>query len=139
MKRRKIRQIMASRKGHVPIEAAVAFLVLMGLLATALNSFQVVGRKDEADRIADALLETATYYGGFGSEFDQRVAQLKDEYFDFDVSCDATWFNQTYKRVQLGDPLSITITFTVKLTLFGTSIPITLPVYRTGASEKYWK
>lgn len=136
---KRIRQILTSRKGGIPIEAAVAVLVLMSLLATALSTFQVVGMKDEADRIADALLETATYYGGFGSEFDQRVAQLQAQYFDFEVSYDATWYNQTYKRVQLGDPLSITITFTATLHGFATSIPIKLPVHRSGASERYWK
>lgn len=136
---KRIRQILTSRKGGIPIEAAVAVLVLMSLLATALSTFQVVGMKDEADRIADALLETATYYGGFGSEFDQRVAQLQAQYFDFEVSYDATWYNHTYKRVQLGDPLSLTITITATLNGFATSIPIKLPVHRSGASERYWK
>lgn len=137
---KRIREVLASRKGAANyISAIFALIILMGVLVTALNSFQIVGIKDEADRIADALLETATFYGGFGTEFDERVAQLQAEYFDFTVSYDAIWFNESYKRVQLGDALSIKVTFVVNFKGFGIDVPIEIPVVRTGASEKYWK
>lgn len=135
----KLQKALASQRGEAYISAIVALIILMSVLGTALNSFQIIGVKDEVDRIADALLETATLYGGFGTEFDARVAQLQAEYFDFTVTYDANWFNETYKRVQLGDTLSVTITFTVNLAGFGFNVPIELSVVRTGASEKYWK
>lgn len=135
----KLRKALTSKKGEAYISTTICLLILMSVLSVALSTFQVIGVKDEADRIADALLETATFYGGFGTEFDDRVAQLQAEYFDFTVTYDAEWFNQTYKRVQLGDPLSVTITFTAHLFIFGLDVPIELPVVRTGASEKYWK
>lgn len=135
----KLRKALTSQKGEAHISTIFSVIILMSVLSVALSTFQVIGVKDEADRIADALLETATFYGGFGTEFDAKVAQLQDEYFDFTVTYDATWFNQTYKRVQLGDPLSVTITFTAHLFIFGLDVPIELPVVRTGASERYWK
>lgn len=135
----RIRKVLASRKGEAHISTIIGVVILMTVLSVALSTFQIIGVKDEADRIADALLETATFYGGFGTEFDDRVSQLQAEYFDFTVTYDANWFNQNYKRVQLGDTLSVTITFTAHLFIFGVDVPIELPVVRTGASEKYWK
>lgn len=137
---KKLQNVFASNKGAASyVSIIVSMIILMNVLGLVLNTFQIVGVKDEADRIADTLLETATFYGGFGTEFDERVAQLQAEYFDFTVTYDAEWFNEAYKRVQLGDTLSLTITFTVNLTGFGFNVPIELPVTRTGASEKYWK
>lgn len=135
----KLQKVLLSQKGEAYISAIVAMIILMNILGLALNTFQIIGAKDEVDRIADALLETATLYGGFGTEFDTKVAQLQSEFFDFNVTYDANWFNAAYKRVQLGDPLSVTVTFTAHLLIFGVDIPIELPVTRTGASEKYWK
>lgn len=134
-----LKKCFASQKGAAYVSILIVMLLMMGIFGLILNSFQIIGIKDEADRIADALLETATFYGGFGSEFDAQVVQLRAEYFDFTVTYDAQWFNEAYKRVQLGDTLSLTVTFSVSLKGMGidTSIPIT--VVRTGASEKYWK
>lgn len=134
-----LKKRFAAQKGEAYVSILIVMLLMMGILALSLNTFQIIGVKDEADRIADALLETATFYGGFGSEFDARVTQLRAEYFDFTVTYDAQWFNEAYKRVQLGDTLSLTVTFTVSLKGMGIDTRIPITVARTGASEKYWK
>lgn len=134
-----MKKMLSSKKGEMYVSQIVSLLVLISFLVMALTVFQVIGMKDEADRIADALLENATYYGGFGSEFDECVIKLQEEYFPFTVEYEATYFNTQLKRVQLGDPLSITIKFTATVSGFGFKLPIELPVHRTGASEKFWK
>lgn len=96
-------------------------------------------QQKQSCRVPRALLETASFYGGFGQQFEDKVAELQEEYFPFEVETEATYFNTTYKRVQLGDPLKITIHFQAKIIGFGITLPVDLKVIRSGASEKYWK
>lgn len=134
-----MKKLLSSQKGEMYVSQVISLVVLISFLGMALTVFQVIGMKDEADRIADVLLENATYNGGFGSEFDECVTKLQAAYFPFEVEYEGDWLNTEYKRVQLGDTLSITVTITANLSGFGFNIPIDIPIHRTGASEKYWK
>ena len=88
--------------------------------------------------IADA---SATYNGCFGDDFYDRVDQLKEQFFDFDVSVSApSWYNASYKRVQLGKTMSVTISVKTKVLGIGVvEIPVTATSTRSGLSEHYWK
>lgn len=136
-----MKKLLSSRKGEMYIEAVITIVVLISILVFALGTFRVATVKTKADAIADQLLETATFYGCFGDEFDARLAQLHETYPNmvFTVEYDGEWYNTTQERVQLGDIMTVTVYFEVELSGFGASITVPLHTTRTGASENYWR
>ena len=129
------------KRGEGYIDICVGVIVFVMILVIAINIFSFITLRIEMDRIADELLESATFNGCFGSAFWSRDLDLKEQYFDYEVDYEADkYFNSTYKRVQLGHVMSVTVT--VKTTikgLEGFNIPVTLSVTRSGLSQKYWK
>lgn len=136
-----MRKILTSKKGEMYIEAVVTMIVVMVLLMFCLSVLRIASVRNIGDHIADQLLETAALYGGFGSEFDAKVEELTAKYsgFSFEVSYEADWYNSIYKRVQLGDSLSVTVSYDVSFGGFGSFITMPLTSVRTGASENYWR
>lgn len=136
-----MKKLLSSRKGEMYIEAVVTIMILMAFLVFALGTFRVATVKAKADVIADQLLETATFYGCYGEEFDAKLAQLHATYPNmvFTVEYDADWYNPTLERVQLGHTMTVTVYYEVVLSGFGASIPVRLYTVRTGASENYWR
>ena len=97
--------------------------------------------KEELDEISGQLIETATFNGCFDAAFDERAEDLKNRFFQFDVETDAQeYFNTSYKRVQLGDKMEVTVSVETYVRGLGVfKIPITVTSHRSGISEKYWK
>ena len=137
----KIRKILKNKSGEGYVDLCVGVVVFVMLLVIAINIFSFITLRVEMGQIADELLETATFNGSFGDEFWNRDDQLLDEYFYYDVDYDADeYFNSSYKRVQLGKVMSVTVsvdTYVKGLGVF--KIPVTLSVTRSGISQKYWK
>lgn len=135
------KKALSSKRGEMYIEAIVTVIIIMALLLFCLSALQVASKKNQADNIADALLECATYRGCFDAEFYALAEDLQEKYpgLPFTVEVSGDWYNSTYQRVQLGDEMSVTVRFTVTINGFGSFLKITLPATRTGASENYWK
>lgn len=136
-----MKKLLSSRKGEMYMEAVITFIVLISFLVFAIGSFRVGVVKSTADSVADQLLETATFYGCFSTEFQDKIDQLHETYpgLSFTVEYDADWYNVTLKRVQLGGTMTVKVNYEVVLKGFGTSIAIPLSTTRTGASENFWK
>lgn len=136
-----MKNIMNNRRGEGYIDICVGVVVFVMVLMIAINIFSFVALRVEMDQIADELIESATYYGCFGTEFTQRKADMLNDYFDFTTSYGADkYFNSTYRRVQLGNKMWVTVsvqTYVKGLGVF--KIPVTLTVKKSGLSEKYWK
>lgn len=131
----------SSKRGEMYIEAVVTTLVLTALLIACLSTFRVATVKTQADAVADQLLETATFYGCFGEEFDAMLDSLRETFpgLTFEVSYDGDWYNATLERVQLGDTMTVTVTYYVSFGGFGSYLTMALDTTRTGSSENYWK
>ena len=136
-----VKKILSSRRGEMYIEAVVTVIILIAFLSFMLSVFRVATINNTAMSITDALLETATYYGGFGPEFDAKVIELQEKYsgLPFTVSYTGDWYNAEYERVQLGDSLSVTVHYEVSITGFGSLLNVPLSCTRTGSSENFWK
>ena len=115
------------------VVACIIFSILFWLAVFML--------RQDLDTISGFLIETATYEGSFGEEFDERCDELKNSFFDFDVLASAEeYYNSTYERVQLGDKMSVTVSVHTYVRGIGAfRIPITVSTTRSGISEKYWK
>ena len=136
-----INKILKSKAGEGYVDMCVGVVAFVMVLVISVNIFSFVTVRAEMEQIADELLDTASYYGCFGDEFQNRVDELADEYYPFSVDCGADeYFNSTYRRVQLGHVMRIEVTVTSEIKGLGVfSIPVTLTVSCSGLSQKYWK
>lgn len=130
-----------SKKGEGYIDICVGIIALLSVLVLTLNVYSFLTLKQDLDEISEQLVEVAAYNGCFGDEFNQRAESLKEQLFDFDVSVSAdSYYNATYKRVQLGNTMRVTVSVHTKVTGIGiVNIPITCSSTRSGISEHYWK
>lgn len=135
-----LRKLFGAKKAETYIDTAIGVIIVIMFIVFALSIFQMTTLKVNMDRIADDLLEVATYTGEFGEEFDERVTLLRERYFHFDVKVGADpWYNETLMRVQLGDNMRVTIIVNATLDGFGVPFPMELTLVREGQSEQYWK
>ena len=132
---------LKDKRGEGYIDICVMIISFVVGLVVSLNLFAFITLKVEMDTIAEELIESVTYEGEFGDEFQNRTETLKDVYYEFNTEYGADeWFNTTLQRVQLGDEMWVTIskeTYVKGLGAF--KIPVTVKVTRSGISEKYWK
>ena len=136
-----MRRIFRSQKGEGYIDVVIGILALMAVLVVTLNIFEFMTLKEDLDEISGQLIETATFNGCFDAAFDERAEDLQNRFFQFDVETGAQeYFNTSYKRVQLGDKMEVTVSVETYVRGLGVfKIPITVTSHRSGISEKYWK
>ena len=132
---------LLSRKAEGYIDICVGIIVLLSVLVLTLNIYTFLTLKQDMDEITEQLIEVATTNGCFGDEFNDRAAALKEQFFDFNVTVSAdSWYNASYKRVQLGKTMKVMISVQTKLIGVGVvEIPITATSTRSGLSQHYWK
>ena len=132
---------MRSRRGEGYIDTAVSVVVFVMILVVAINFFSFITLKQEMDQIAEELIETATYSGSFEGDFWSRDSELLNQYYYYGVYTSAEkYYNSSYRRVQLGDTMTVKIDVQTYLKGLGVfKIPVTVSVTRSGISEKYWK
>lgn len=136
-----IKNLMRSKRGEGYIDTAVSVLVFVMILVVAINIFSFITLKQEMDQISEELIEEATYSGAFDSEFWSRDSELLGQYYYYGIYTSVEkYYNSTYRRVQLGDTMTVKISVTTYLKGLGVfKIPVTVSVTRSGISEKYWK
>ena len=132
---------LLNKKGEGYIDVVVGILILMMVLVVALNIFELMVIKQDPDEISGQLIETSTFNGSFSDEFNERAEALKEQFFDFSIATGAEeYYNYSYKRVQLGDMMEVTVSMDTYIQGFGLfKIPVTVSSHRSGISEKYWK
>lgn len=136
-----LKRLLKSKKGEGYIDICVGVVVFVMVLVIAINIFSFVTLRIEMDQIADELIEAATYSGCFGTDFWDRDDDMLDEYYYYDIDYGAdSYFNTTYKRVQLGNKMWVEVSLQTYVKGLGVfRIPVTLKVHKSGLSEKYWK
>lgn len=130
-----------NKKGEGYIDICVGIIALLSVLVLTLNVYSFLTLKQDLDEISEQLIETATYSGCFGDEFNERTESLKSQLFDFEVEPSAdSYYNASYKRVQLGNTMKVTVKVHTKLVGIGiVNVPVTCTSTRSGISERYWK
>lgn len=132
---------LGRKSGEGYVDTAIGILALMAVLVAAINIFSFLTLRQDLDEVCEQLIETATYTGAFGGDFNDRRDDLSEQFFDFTVkTAAAEYYNAAYKRVQLGDTMSVTVSVQTYVRGFGLfRIPLTVSCTRSGISEKYWK
>ncbi len=135
------KKILSTKKGEGYIDVCIGVVVFVMVLVIAINIFSFITLKTEMDQIAEELIETATYTGEFGDDFNETDSYNISEYYDYNLDYGADeYFNAAYNRVQLGNRMWVTVskdTYIKGLGIF--KIPVTVSVKRSGLSERYWK
>ena len=136
-----IKKVLSSRKGEGYIDMCVGVVVFVMILVIAINIFSFITLKVEMDQIAEDLIESATYSGEFDTDFWNADMYNLDEYYYYDIDYGADeYFNEAYRRVQLGTRMWVTISKETHVKGLGIfKIAITVSVTRSGLSERYWK
>lgn len=128
------------KRGEGYIDVCIAVLVFVMLTVITVNLFGFVNLKIQMDQIADELIETATYFGGFEDEFNTEKEEMKSRYFNFETECSADEYYNSSGKVQLGNKMWVTVSVNTDIKGLGVfKIPVTLKVRKSGISEKYWK
>lgn len=129
-------KVLKSKSGNSSIDAVVAVLAVMLVIALAVKVAPVFVAKQQLDTFAAELCRTAEIAGCVGTETTARANLLKDK----------TGLNPTVSwsktgNIQLNEEFTLTLTTTVNIGLFGdfASFPITLTAKATGVSEVYHK
>ncbi len=136
-----LKRLLKNKNGEGYIDICVGVVVFVMVLVIAINIFSFITLRIEMDQIADELIEAATYSGCFDADFRDRDEDMLDEYYYYDIDYGAdSYFNTTYKRVQLGNKMWVEISLQTYVKGLGVfRIPVTLKVHKSGLSEKYWK
>ncbi len=136
-----MRKVLCNKRGEGYIDIAVAVLVIVFLLIFSVSIFSKIAVKQDIDYMCRELVETATTTGRIGPEFDARYEELCDEIgFRPTLSYSATYFSASAKKVQLGDVITVKLTYHTSLFGFGgTVFPFDVSVMESGLSRVYWK
>ena len=121
-----LRRLLKNKRGEGFVDVCVLVLAVALVLALVVRIAPVFVAKQNLDVFADELVRTAEINGRVGS----ATTGL-----DPDISWSDTG------KIQLGNEVTVTLTTTVNLGLFGefASFPVTLTARATGISEVYWK
>ena len=131
-----MRRLLKEKRGEGFVDVCVLVLSVAFVLALVVRIAPVFVAKQNLDVFADELVRTAEINGRVGSATSAKAADLREETgLDPDISWSDTG------KIQLGNEVTVTLTTTVNLGLFGefASFPVTLTARATGVSEVYWK
>lgn len=132
---------LKNRKAEGYIDVAIAVLVIVFLLVLALSVFKLVTLKQDMKYMCEELVKTATLNGKVGEEVDERFEELCAETgVRPRLTITATYFNASTKTVQLGDTITVKLTYETSLVGFGDfELPFEVSVSSSGLSRIYWK
>jgi hypothetical protein len=129
-------RIIRNRDGSSFTDLCILALAIVMVIALVIKVLPVFIAKQNLDTFATEIMRTAEVAGGVGSATTSKINSLKNQ----------TGLNPTIKwsqtgNIQLGQEVTVTLTTTVNIGLFGNfaSFPITLASKATGTSEVYYK
>lgn len=131
-----LRRLLKERRGEGFVDVCVLVLSVALVLALVVRIAPIFMAKQNLDVFADELVRAAVINGQVGSATSAKEADLRKE---TGLDPDISWSNTG--KIQLGNEVTVTLTTTVNLGLFGefASFPVTLTSRATGTSEVYWK
>ena len=131
-----LRNILRSRRGEGYIDICVLVLVVMLVIALAVQVFPAYVAKQQVDVFAAELIREAEITGQVGVETSRREQALREQ---TGLNPDVSWSRTG--RIQLNQEVTVTVTQTVNIGLFGGfgSFPVTLRADAAGKSEVYWR
>lgn len=129
-------KVIGNKRGEGFVDVCVLVLAIVMVLALFVKVMPVFIAKQNLDTYASELVRTAEIAGCVGSATTAKNHSLRGE---TGLTPSVSW--SRYDNIQLGQEVTVTLTYTVNVGLFGgfASFPITLTSKATGTSEVYHK
>ena len=136
---------LRNKKGESYIDIVILIFVSMMAIVLALNVFSYLTLRQDIDYIAAEMAEVCAIEGltkssKIDSSFNELCATAG---VDAEYTITAKqYYNHSKNEVQLGDPITVTVTCKTSfkgLGALGDSIEITARVAKTGLSRVYFK
>lgn len=137
IKKPKTKQIF-NKKGETYIDVAITIMIVAFVLVFSVNMVSLVALNQNMKTAADQIADYATLKGT--TDVEDYIDGLRDKTgIDFSCSFSGTDYHSGQK-VQLGDIISVRLTYRVSILGFGKSVfPITVNASASGISKVYWK
>lgn len=131
-----MKRLLKNKSGEGFVDVCVLVLAIVMVLALVVKVMPVFIAKQNLDTYATELVRTAEVAGCVGSATTAKNNSLKNQ---TGLTPSVSW--SKYGNVQLGQEVTVTLTYTMNIGLFGgfASFPITLTARATGTSEVYHK
>lgn len=143
--KKRIISALRNKKGESYLDIVILIFVSMMAIVLTLNVFSYLTLKQDMDYIASQLVEVAAIEGlTEGPEIENAFEDLcRSTGIDAEYEITAEdYFNSSKGEVQLGDPLTVTVTCQTTfrgLGALGESVEITVESSKTGLSRVYFK
>lgn len=133
---KKLKKVIGCNKGQGYIDLVILVLIAIMIMAMSMNVFTVYMKKQKVDTFATELMRIAEISGQVGSATSQKEAALRS---NLGINPSVSWSKSG--RIQLNEDISVTVTLSTDLGLFGNfrSFPVTLKGTASGKGEVYWK
>ncbi|MEG1779436.1 MAG: DUF4320 family protein [Oscillospiraceae bacterium] len=138
---KRIRSCLFGNSGELAISTSVMFLLFMALLAMALSFFSVFCKIQVQNSFAHEIVRYAEIQGRTGEDVQDEVRRMQETVnFDTTVTWKAEYMDNNNDKIQLGEPLSVTVKSSASMGIGGIiNINVPLTSKATGRSERYWK
>ena len=135
--KKKMRNLLCSKKGEGYIDIAIAVVVLLSVAVLTINIYSFFTLKTQMDEVANQLIDVATYTGEFGDDFNATANALIAEHPGTRIEYSADkWYDASLRQVQYGDRMTVVVRCTKVLNgggYFKLNIPCA--VSRSGLSR----
>lgn len=134
-----IRKILKRKNGEGYIDVAVSIMLIAFSLVFMVNVVSLVALNQNMKTAADQIAEYASYSGT--TDIDDFVEEQRERLgVNFSCSFDGTEIIGGTKKVQLGDKIECTLTYSLNFLGFGEALHLTtITASASGISEVYWK
>ncbi len=131
--------LLKNKKAEGYIDVCVTVVVFVMLILSIIHVSGMFILHQQVDVVCNNILEAATASGRFGTEVQDTIADMKDQYFDFSYALSADRY-YSGRSIQLGEKMTVTVRLNTTFQLFGDiQVPMTITVTKSGLSERYWK
>lgn len=134
-----MRKLLTRKRGEGYVDVAVTVLIVSFVLLFAVNMVSLVALNQNVKTAADRIAEYASQQGT--TDIDSYVQELSDKMgIAFVCSFDGSQLYDASGKVQLGDEIQCTLTYSLNFLGFGEAIHgVNIKASATGISRVYWK
>lgn len=134
-----MKKLLKRKNGEGYVDVAVTILIVSFVLLFAVNTVSLVALNQNVKTAADRIAEYASQQGT--TDIDGYVQELSDKMgIDFDCSFGGSELYDVSGKVQLGDKIQCTLTYSVNILGFGEAVHgVNIKASSTGISRVYWK
>lgn len=129
---------LKNQKGEGYVDVAITVMLVAFLLLFIVNIISLAALNQNLKMIADQLTEFAAQHGT--TDIDEYAEELSERTgIAFQYSFNGSTLFDDDGKIQLGDPIHCTVTYSLNIFGFGKQHPVVIRAGSSGLSRVYWK